>query len=79
MLKDEKLKIEIIRLHHNVLVVKHGERWKTMKLMMRNYQWPRVTKNVRKYVNKYNFGQIIKNRIEVPAEKLMVNEIPEKL
>ena len=47
--------------------------------MMRNYQWPRVTKNVRKYVDKYNFGQIIKNRIEVPAEKLMVNEIPEKL
>jgi len=56
VLKDEKLKIEIIKLHHNILVAKHGERWKTMKLMIRNYWWPGVTKNVVKYVDKYNFG-----------------------
>ena len=47
--------------------------------MIRNYWWPRITKNVGKYVDKYNFVQIIKNRIEVPAEKLMVNETSEKL
>ena len=79
MLKDEKLKIEIIKLHHNVLVAKHEEKQKTMKLIIRNYQQPRITKNVGKYVDKYNFGQIIKNRIEVLVEKLMVNETPEKL
>jgi len=42
-------------------------------MIMRNYWWPGITKNVGKYVDKYNFGYIIKNRIEVPAENLMVN------
>ena len=79
VLKDEKLRIEIIKLHHNVLVARHRERWKTMKLVMRNYQWPGVTKNMGKYVDKYNFCQRMKNRIKAPEENLMVNEIPEKL
>jgi len=79
VLKDEKLRIEIIKLHHNVLVARHRERWKTMKLVMRNYWWPGVTKNMGKYVDKYNFCQRMKNRIKAPAENLMVNEIPKKL
>ena len=28
MLKDEELRVEIIWLHHNVLVAGHGEKWK---------------------------------------------------
>ena len=75
VLKNKKLRIEIIKFHHNVLVV----RWKTIKLVIRNYWWPGVTKNMGKYVDKYNFCQRMKNRIEAPAENLMVNEIPEKV
>ena len=37
MLKDEKLRVEIIWLHHDVPAAKHGERWKTVELVMRNY------------------------------------------
>ena len=36
-LKDEELRAEVIQLHHNVLAVGHGGRWKTVELVTRNY------------------------------------------
>ena len=42
MLKDKKLRVVIIQLHYNILVTEYRERWKTMKLVTRNYQWPKV-------------------------------------
>ena len=35
--KDEALRVEIIQLYHNVPVAEHGGKWKTMKLVTRNY------------------------------------------
>ena len=35
--KDEKLRVEIIRLHHDTLVAEHGRQWKMVKLVTRNY------------------------------------------
>ena len=35
--KDEKLRVEVIRLHYDVLAVGHGGRWKTVELVTRNY------------------------------------------
>jgi len=37
VLKNEELRVEIIWLHHDVLVAGHGEKWKTTELVMRNY------------------------------------------
>ena len=37
VLKDEELRMEIIRLHHDVLAAGHGGRWKTVELVTRNY------------------------------------------
>jgi len=37
VLKDEELRVEVIQLHHDVLVVGHGGRWKTVELVTRNY------------------------------------------
>jgi len=48
--KDEELRAEVIQLHHNVLVVGHGGRWKTVKLVTRNYWWPDIIRDVGKYV-----------------------------
>ena len=79
MLKVKKLRIEIIKLYHNILVARHGEKQKTMKLVMRNYWQPKVTKNIGKYVDECNLYQRMKNRIEALAEKFIMNEIPEKL
>ena len=44
MLKNKKLKVEIIQLHHNVPVAGHGGKWKTTELVMRNYWWLEVMK-----------------------------------
>jgi len=49
------------------------------ELVMRNYWWPEVTKDVGKYVDGCDMCQRIKNRTEAPAGKLMANEILEKV
>jgi len=35
--KNEKLRVEIIRLYHNTLVEEYREQWKTIELVMRNF------------------------------------------
>ena len=35
--KDEELRTEIIQLHHDVPMVGHGGKWKTVELVTRNY------------------------------------------
>ena len=49
-----------------------------MELVTRNYQWPRVIRNMRKYIKMCDLYQRIKNRTNIPAGKLMTNKIPEK-
>ena len=46
---------------------------------MRNYWWLGVIKDIGKYVKECDVYQRMKNQIEIPAEKLIVNEIPEKM
>ena len=76
--KNKELRVEIIQLHHDVPVVGHGERSKITELVIRNYWQLKVTKDIEKYVERYNMCQRIKNRIEVLVGKLMINEVPEK-
>jgi len=38
VLKDEELRVEIIQLHYDVLIIKHGGRWKMMELVARSYK-----------------------------------------
>jgi len=78
VLKDEKLRAEVIQLHYDTLVERHGGQWKTTKLVTRNFWWPRVTKKVKKYVEGCNTCQRNKNRTETPTGKLMLNAVPEK-
>jgi len=35
--KDDKLRAEIIRLYHDMLIKEHGEQWKTVELVTRNF------------------------------------------
>jgi len=46
VLKDKKLRVEIIRLYHDTPIVGHRGQWKTVELVTRNYWWPGVTKEV---------------------------------
>ena len=78
ILKDENLRLEVIWSHYDVPVARHRERQKTTELVMRNYQWPGVTRDVGRYVKGYDLCQRIKNRIEALVGKLMVNEVSKK-
>ena len=77
--KDVELRTEIIWLHHDILIAGHEGRWKTTELVMRNYWWPGVIKDVGRYVNGCDMYQRMKNRMEAPVEKLKMSEVPEKL
>jgi len=35
--KNEKLRVEVVRLHHNTSVGEHGGQWKMAELVMRNF------------------------------------------
>ena len=76
--KDDRLRAEIIRLHHDTPVGGHGGQWKTVELVTRNFWWPGITKEVKQYVEGYDACQRNKNHTEQPAGKLMPNSIPEK-
>jgi len=48
--KNEKLRTEVIQLHHDILAAEHEGRWKTVELVIRNYWWLGVTRDVGRYV-----------------------------
>jgi len=48
--KDERLRAEVIWLHYDTPVGGNGGQWKTAELVTRNFWWPGVTKEVKKYV-----------------------------
>ena len=77
--KDEELRVEIIQLHHDVPVARHGGKWKTTELVMRNYWWPGVTKDMMRYVEGFDMCQRMKNRMEALVGKLKLSEVLEKL
>jgi len=64
MPKDEKLRAEIVRLHHDTSIGEHGGQWKMVELVTRNFWWPGVTKEVKRYVEGCNACQQNKNRTE---------------
>jgi len=47
VLKDEKLRVEIIWLHYDMPIAGHGGQWKMVELVTRNYWWPGMTKEVK--------------------------------
>ena len=60
--KDKELRAEVIQLHHNVLAVGHGGRWKMVELVTRNYWWPGVMRDVGRYVEGCDLCQRMKNK-----------------
>jgi len=64
ILKDELLRTEIIWLYYNIPVGGHGEQWKTVELITRNFWWLGVTKEIKRYVEGCNSYQRNKNHTE---------------
>ena len=78
VLRDNELRMEIVRLYHNMPVGGHGGQQKTVELVTWNFWQPGVTKEIKRYVEGYDVCQCNKNCTEQPAGKLMPNSIPEK-
>jgi len=76
--KDEKLRMEIIWLHHDTPIAGHGGQWKMVELVTRNYWWPGITKEVKQYVEGCDQCQRMKNRAEMLVGKLRPNQVPER-
>ena len=74
--KDEKLRVEIIWLYHDMPIAEYGGQWKTVELVTRNYWWPGVTKEVKRDVEGCDQYQRMKNRVEMLTGKLKPNQIP---
>lgn len=76
--KDDQLRYDIVRLHHDTVTAGHPGRWKTLELVTRNYWWPGVSRYVAKYVK----GCDACNRNKVfpasPAGRLQPNAIPQE-
>ena len=76
---EKELREKVICLYYDIPLEGHGGKWKTTELVTRNYWWPGVTKEIERYMNRCDVCQQYKNKSEAPAEKLMLNTIPEKL
>jgi len=59
--QDKKLRVEVIRLHYNMSMREYGGQWKMAELVMRNFWWPGVTREVKRYMKGYNACQCNKN------------------
>ena len=76
--RDEALRVEIIRLHHDTPIGGHRGQWKMVEMVTRNFWWPEVTREVKRYVEGCDTCQHDKNCMEQPARKLIPNSIPNK-
>ena len=48
--KNDKLRLEIVHLHHDTPIGGHRGQWKMTELVMQNYWWPGITKFIKTYV-----------------------------
>ena len=71
VLRDEKLKVEIIWLYHNVLAARHKEKRKTIELVTRNYWWPGIMKDIGRYIEGCDICQRMKNRTVIIIASLI--------
>ena len=74
--KDEELRRQIIKMHHDLPSAGHPGRWKTYELISRNYWWPGLTTDVKRYVSGCDICQKMKNRPQQPYGPLIPNPVP---
>lgn len=74
--KDDKIRADLLKLHHDFPGAGHPGRWKTLELLSRNYWWPGMSVYVKKYVAGCDVCQSHKNVTQKPSGLLQPNEVP---
>jgi hypothetical protein len=75
--KDQELRREIVKEHHDSRLGGHSERYKTTELIQQNYWWPGMTTFIKNYVDRCAICQESKVRNHPGKEPLHPTEIPE--
>lgn len=76
--RDSTLREDIIRLHYDKNLASHPGCYKTQELITRNYWWPGIQRDIRKYITGCDMCQRTKTHCEKPHAPLQPNEIPKE-
>jgi transposase InsO family protein len=74
--RNKRLREDIIREHHDSVAAGHPGRYKTQELITRNYWWPYIQSDIRKYVDGCETCQRTKTHRQKPKNPLHPNEVP---
>ncbi|EKM48439.1 uncharacterized protein PHACADRAFT_58702, partial [Phanerochaete carnosa HHB-10118-sp] len=75
---NRKLREQIIAHHHDTPLAGHPGQYKTHEMVTRNYWWPRIREDIRKYVAGCEKCQKTKVHTTRPTGLLFPNEIPSR-
>ena len=73
---DRELRSDIIKKHHDTITVGHPGQYKTWEMITRNYWWPRIGNDVRRYIKGCLKCQSSKTKHTKPAGKLHPHDVP---
>jgi len=75
---EDKLRVELIKQHHDIPTTGHGGTAKTTELIKRKYYWPHMRDLIKEYVKNCDMCQRTKAVKHAPYGLLQPNEVPEK-
>ena len=76
--KDQQLRADIVKIHHDGPATGHPGRHKTLELVSRNYWWPSMTQFIHEYVDACDNCIRSKPKLHQSYKQLKPNETPER-
>jgi transposase InsO family protein len=74
---DHTLRAQVLRMHHDSVYAGHFGHKKTLELLQRKYWWPRISTDVKEYVDSCDVCQRTKHRRHAPYGEMKPLPIPQ--